>query len=117
MKARKDRFIGFLLPESVDDCLRLQAIMQEVAKGALIRNILMEHIDNNNWTVDNLIDRYARHLYSQWDLRWRDKYDFNSFIAEAKKNLRTKSKLPEKLIKPIIEQCKEQNRLNQFVNK
>lgn len=105
------------MPESVDDCLRLQALMQDIPKGKLIRNVLMQAIDDNNWTVDNLIDRYSRHLYSQWDLRWRDKYSFDAFLAQARTDLREQNKLPDKLVKSIAEQCREQHRINQFVNK
>jgi len=113
----KNEFVGFLVPGALDDVLRLQTLLQSTRKGALIRDILIQYAADNNWSVEDAIERYATHLYSQWNLRWREKMDFRSYMAQSAVNMKDKYKLPTRLSKLILERCKEQHKLNQSQNK
>ena len=109
--------IGFLVTEAVDDCLRLQSLLQGTGKGTLVRNIVIVYANDNGWTVEELTERYARHLYSQWELRWQEKIDFRSYMVKSAVDLQERYKLPERLSKRIIELCKEQHEIKQALKK
>ena len=111
-----DKFIAFLAPEEIDDCLRLQSLLKDTSKSTLVRGIVARFISNNNWDVEDLTDRYARHLYSQWDTRWREQIKFDQYIRDHKAFLK-KAKLPDRLIKRILELCEEQHSRNLSMTK
>ena len=111
------KHIGIMVTEGVNDLLCLRSLSQSTPKGTLIREIIITHIEDNNLTIDNLSERYATHMYSHWDLRWRDKMDFKAFMEKSKTDLRVRYKLPDRLIDPIIELCKEQHRIKELLRK
>jgi hypothetical protein len=111
MKNNYTEYIGFLETEEMNECLMLQALLQGTGKSAIIRDIIHEVAVNNGWTVDTLTTRYAKHLHSQWDLRYRDRIpDFKDYLDKEKEHLENEQKLPKQLIKTIIKKCEEQHR-------
>ena len=114
-KRRKNSAVWF--PEAIDDCLRLQANLQCTHKATLIRSIVTKHANDNEWSVENLTERYAKHLYTQWDLRWKEKIDFRSYMAQSAGDLIEKHRLPNRLSKRIIELCEEQHKMHQLLSK
>lgn len=103
-------FMGVLLSKPLDNCLRLQSLLQGHSRGKLVRNIVQQYVEDNDWTEENLIERYALHLYNQWYLRYRETQPFNTYIDDSKKDLKLRHKLPENLIKAIIKECEEQQK-------
>lgn len=115
--SKNTKFVGVMLSEAVEDCFRLQALLESDTKSALMRSVLVQHANDNGWTVEKLVERYALHLYSQWNLRWKDKIDFRAYISQSNINLSTKHKLPARLVKQIISLCEEQHRINLSISK
>ena len=102
-------FVGLNVPEAVYDCLRLQSHFQRVGKTVILGGIITQYLDDNDWSVDTLTERYAKNLYLQWDTRWRDSTSFDDYIEQQRKVMRGTFKLPERLITKIIDKCKEQH--------
>jgi len=109
--------VSLWLTEAVDDCLRIQAILQCSTKSTLIKEMVVQHANDNDWSVDKLTERYAKHLYTQWDLRWREKSDFRSYMTKSAVDLVEKYKLPIRLSTRIIKLCEEQHKRNQLLSK
>lgn len=99
--------IGFLVSETIHDLIRLQSLLRGLKKGALIREIIREHAMANRWSVEDMTERYAKHLYSQWDMREKHTHSFGEYMLKVRKDLTAKEKLPKRLIEPILTQCKE----------
>ena len=115
--SEENKFVGIIMPRAIDDCLRIQSLLLGTGKSSLIRKIVAQHAGDNNWTLDSLLDRYATHLYSQWDLRWQDTVPFRDYLNQQRIDLDKKHKLPNRLIKSIAEKCEEQFQVNQSIKK
>lgn len=105
-------FVGLMLPKEVEVCVRLQSLLQGVKKSATIRKIIIKNLDDNGLTVAVLTERYATHLYTQWDLRYKDDSPFEQYIQDQKKYLLDVAKLPSELVDSIILECREQKNLH-----
>jgi len=103
-------FMGILLPKQLDNCLRLQALLQGTSRSAMTRKILQETMENNDWDEQNLIARYSQHLYSQWYLRYREATPFSYYLENIKSELKQKHKLPKSIIEAIIRECEEEQK-------
>jgi hypothetical protein len=112
-RRERKQFVGIHLNGSTHDCFRLLAIIRDEPKAKIFRDIIEQYADENNLSLENLIDRYSHHLYSQWDFRWRDKYSFDEYI----KRTRESHKLPGKLIENILKKCEELHHLRELVKK
>jgi uncharacterized protein (DUF2249 family) len=93
------------------------AILQDTPRAVLIRNIIEQHAIDHNLSLEILTDRYAHHLYSQWEFRWRDKYTFSEFMKRTDSDHRGKYKLTKKLNETIIQKCEELHRLRKSAKK
>jgi len=116
MKIPLSSFLGVFISESDDNCFRLQALIQQKAKSALIRGILQDYIFEKNLTIENLVERYAKYMYNEWDIRLRDEIPFEEYTRKMSGELRSKYSIPMELIDKIVEECKEENR-KRSVNK
>lgn len=103
-------FIGVLMPDEMDNCLRLMALLQGTSKSTLVRNIVQQNMSDNGWTEPNLIERYAITVYSQWDLRYKETQSFKSYLTRIEGQLKKKKAVSEDLLGEIIKKCKELNR-------
>lgn len=103
-------FMGLLLPKQLDNCLRLQALLQGTSRSAMTRKILQETMENNDWDEQNLVARYSQHLYSQWYLRYREATPFPEYLEQTKSKLVLKHKLPKSIIEAIIRECEEEQK-------
>lgn len=102
-------FIGILVPDDMDNCLRLMALLQDVSKSTLVRNLLQTHMEENDWTEPNLIERYAIAVHSQWVLRYKEIKPFKTYLKGIEDQLRQKKAVSEDLLKLILKKCREQN--------
>lgn len=100
-------FVGALVPESTDNALRLYALMQGTSKSDLIRKIFGDFIEENNLALEALTDRYAQLMFSQWDLRFKEKYTLKEYMDLSAENLCTKEGIPKQVVDIILEKCKE----------
>jgi len=112
----KDRFIGVFVSEETDNCLRLVSLLQGVSKSTLVREILSDKAEDNNWTEENLIMRYADVVQLQWSLQYRERQTFHSYLVTIKSELKAKSNLSEDLLEKIMKKCKDLNQ-NQSASK
>ena len=107
-KHKNKEFVGFYVSETVNDCLRLQSLLQDLGRvGVLARKILLDYAIENNWTVDDLVDRYAKVLYGQWDLRYKESTPFKDYLSNARVVMEERNKLPKRLIIAISTRCEE----------
>jgi hypothetical protein len=106
----KSNFIGFLVPEDLDDCLRIQAIVHGEGKGSIIRKIIEEHASANKWSVDMLATEFADILYKRWYLHWKENMNWPAYIKRAETQLKDKNQ-PKHLIDTIIKKCREKKSL------
>lgn len=109
MTQKQTEFIGFLVPEEIDDMLRLQSVLQGVPKGSLIRHMVETHIELSEWSINDLVDRFSAYHYSKWYTRYRDVKKFENYLFEAEEEMRNVHKLPERLILQTLKRCKEQH--------
>lgn len=107
MPSKLNNFVGVLMSEETDNCLRLAALLQGVSKSTLVRNIIIDKVDDNNWDEDSLIDRYAQIIHMDWSLKFRDTLSFVQYMLSIKKQLKEKSNLPSDLQVKIITKCRE----------
>ena len=95
------------MPKEMNYILRLRAFLQDSSRGALMRRIILDNIEENNFTVENLTERCASHLYHQWYSRYSETVPFETYLKESRTNLMEQN-LPENLITIIITECEEQ---------
>ena len=106
------RHLGLKLPEALDNCLRLQSLIQGRGKSDLVRDIIQQYAEDNNWSEVEMLERFARYLYNQWDLRFRDKMTIEEYVHKRDMNV------PEPLLLVIISKCNEiVNQENQSTTK
>jgi hypothetical protein len=117
MSTTHKEFIGVYIPEAVNDCLRLQSIIESKGKSEILREILETYMKDNSWTVEKLAENLSIHYYSRWYLKHRKNKTFAAYLKDVKIILNTNYKLPDRLIKLILEQCKEQQKKNPFQDK
>lgn len=98
--------MGTLLTEEADDCLRLQSLLQGVSRGELVRGIIDKYIDKNKLTSDILAERYAQYIYTEWDLRFREKMKFSAFIKQQQVIMK-KLQHPDRLVDKVTAKCEE----------
>ncbi|MBN2570511.1 MAG: hypothetical protein JXA68_00165 [Ignavibacteriales bacterium] len=106
-------FVGILLPKELDNILRVQAVLQDTSFSALLRDILQKHAKERDWNSDGLIKKSAIYFSSEWNVRFSDTITFNEYLQRTKYTLEKKYKLPKHLVDNIIQECKEQQKLNQ----
>ena len=109
-KENRTEFIGLMVLMETEVCIRLQSLIQGISKSAVVRNLIQEHIDNNKLTIESLSQRYARYLYSQWELRYKELVDFEKYMKETEQTLLTVEKLYPELVDLILAECREQQR-------
>jgi len=102
-------FIGVFVSEETDNCLRLVSLLQGVSKSTLVRDILNDQAEDSDWTEPALIERYATIIHLQWDLRYKEKQTFHSYLTTIKGEMQTKNALPEYLQEKILKKCKDLN--------
>ena len=101
---KKRKFVGTEMPEEYSDCLRLESLLQDIAQGALMRNILISWFEDRGWTSEDLVDRFAQHLYSQWNLRFKETVEYHEYIRMTKDDL-IKAKVSINLTQKIAHRC------------
>lgn len=101
------QFVGFLVPKTIDNCLWLQCALQGSSKGAVVRTVLEKYMEENNWTEESLLVRYAQYTHSIWYLRYRDAKTFEKYLETVRGKLAKQYKFPEPLIDTIITTCNE----------
>jgi len=109
-KGKYTAFVGILIPEELDNCLRLQSLSQGRSMSKLVRLIVEQYAKDNDWTEAVLIERYADYLYSIWYLRYRETKEFSMYLKERKITLSENGKIPKKLVLAIIKECGEQKK-------
>ena len=109
-------FIGILVPEELDNCVRLQTLLQGKSKSRIVRSIIEQYADDNDWTEASLVKRYADYLHSLWHLRYRETKEFSVYLEETQIELLKSGKISVTLVIEIIKECDEQ-RKNQLGNK
>ena len=107
-KGKHTAFVGILLPEELNNCLRLQSLLQGKSKSKIVRKIVERYVEDNDWTEPRLIKRYADYLLSLWHLRYRETKEFSIYIKEREITLTESVGIPSKLVLAIIKECKEQ---------
>jgi len=108
---KQTKFVGTVIPEEYSDCLRLESLLQGIAQGTLMRNILVSWFEDRNWTSTELVDRFANHLYSQWALRFKETTEFNEYLRMWRADL-AKAKVSTELITRISNRCGELKKEN-----
>ena len=112
VKGRENRteFVGLMVSVETEVCIRLQSLIQGISKSAVVRNILQDHIQDAGHTVENLTQRYARYLYSQWELRYKEMTSFKKYMEETEQTLLNVEHLNPDLIISILAECRELQR-------
>ena len=100
-------FMGILLTKETDNCLRLQSLLQGVSRGELTRNIIDKYVAENGLTTSVLIDRYSEYIYTEWRLRYKERYEFQEFVDKHYISVMEKQGQPRLLINGIVKRCKE----------
>jgi len=103
-------FVGVFVSEELDTQLRLIALLQGVTKSTLVRNILHGKMEDNDWTQDSLIERYATVLWTEWDLKYREMESLSSYLSVISNDLKAKKSVPLHIQAKIMAKCKELNK-------
>ena len=111
MKDKNDNFIGVFVTENEDYCFRLQALLQDKSKSALIRSVLIDYLQEKDLTIELLTERYAHYIYMEWELRSKDNVKFDDMMAMENEKLIRKN-IPVDIIDQIMDICKEKERLH-----
>lgn len=102
-------FIGVFVSEEIDNSLRLVALLQGISKSALIRDIIQDKAEDNGWTEESLVERYADITYLNWSLKYRDTQTFHEYLSIIKIKLEVESNLPINIQAKIMKKCKDLN--------
>ena len=100
-------FMGTLLTKEVDTCLRLQSLLLGVSRAELVRELITDYIKEYEFTSEKLIERYATYIYSEWELRYKEKYRFKDYLSTHYIPAIRKQNHPEALILQIVKKCEE----------
>ena len=109
MKDQVTEFMGFYISKNDDNALRLQALLLGKSRSDLVRGILRDYILEKNLSVSGLIERYAKYIYNEWNLRLRDEISFEEHLRLMSGKLMSKHKVSSEILDRIIEACKEEN--------
>jgi len=112
-----NRFVAFLLPEEVDDCLKLRALMQNTGRSTLVRGIVMAHAKKSEWNRQELVDKYAAFIYANWQYRGEEGVGYDEFISDLQSDLRSKKKFSKELTDLIVEACEREHKQRQSTAK
>lgn len=105
----KKAFIGFHVSEATKDCLRLQSVLRGIGVAEVLRDIIDGHYEDNDISIDSLIDEIAEQTFSRWHTYWQEKMNYAAYIKKTAEDLRERQELSDELITLIVKACKEKN--------
>ena len=99
--------VGVVFKKSTNDILTLRALIHSSGKSKLIRTIVEQHIDYEEWTLEDSAAQYAGILVDRWFVHWRGKADFESYLSNQRTIMKTVRGVSDELITLITEKCRE----------